>query len=57
MFGGSVFGTIREPPNQKILDLIQEAETGDNSRELATYNKILQLGLEDGIVVENRFYE
>ena len=44
-------------PNQKILDLIQEAETGDNSRELSTYNKILQLGLEDGIVVENRFYE
>jgi hypothetical protein len=48
---------MQHTPNPEIIKLIQHAETAEDSREVATYNQILELGKKDGIVVTDRFYE
>ena len=48
---------MQHTANPEIIKLIQHAETAEDSREVATYNQILELGKKDGIVVTDRFYE
>jgi len=52
-----VLARMHHKPNPEIVKLIEKAETDDASRELATYNQIVKLGIQDGIVALDRFYE